>query len=620
MNTKILSVKMAIRVLLVGIILLSAFGMHPPSQAQASPAGTYIVDTLTDGHDSNVSDGICDNGVDGCGLRAAIEQARELSWSGDPYTITFWSGLAGSTFHLDGTLGTIQWYGEYIELNGGDNNLTISGDTLAAGQNIFDIGGNNNWVHNLVVRDSPSDGIEVKDFLNMGFGNYNEISDMRFVGNDSAGVTIMGGLSGGIGNSIHNVLFGALDSATSSCTAGEENTYGIYIQEAYTTTVVLSDVDCSTSHGIYNYTSTHTIVQSSNIGVGVNGTLGNGGAGIYDFASVSSDIKDNKIGGNAMAGIWLQGSNLANIHGNVIGLNYAGDNAAPNAYEGIAITDGASGNVVGGSIAADGNVIAGNRTAGVLLRDGATLNFIQYNLIGTSLSLIAPNLLGILIRNADNNFIGSSNPSETQTIAFNSMEGIYVWHSNSTIIGESNQVNYNGQEGIRLVGSSNSSIRASSVINNGWTGIAVQDEPSFPATGNLIDVPVNHNNVSLPIDLGNDGHTPNFSHLLPGPNNWLPYPAILSTNGNVIHGITCSACNVVIYRNTGDPSAQGGGVDMKITTITTDSEGYWSIDLTGYGVTPTQIALLTVDPATGDTSEFAPLKWFYMFLPMTSKQ
>ena len=84
-------------------------------------------------------------------------------------------------------------------------------------------------------------------------------------------------------------------------------------------------------------------------------------------------------------------SNQATIHGNIIGLNYAGDHAAPNGYEGVAITDGASGNVVGGLTEVDRNVIGGNLAAGLLLRDGATMNFIQFNLIGMTLSFIDPN-------------------------------------------------------------------------------------------------------------------------------------------------------------------------------------------------------------------------------------
>jgi CSLREA domain-containing protein len=601
------------------VIILAAFGFHLSSPAQASPAGSFVVNTLTDGHDPNLVDNICDNGVDGCGLRAAIEQAREFSWSGNPYTITFSSGLAGTTFHLNGSLGVIQWYGDYIELDGGPYNISISGDLLAAGENIFDMGGNHNLIHNLVVRDSPNDGIEVKDFLSLDFGNYNEISDMRFVGNESAGVTIMGGVYSIQGNSIHNVQFGTVDTGASSCTAGEGNNFGIYIQNATDTLVSLSNVVCSTSHGIYNYTSTHTIIQSSNIGVGVNGTLGNGGAGILDYFSATTDIKDNKIGGNGMAGIWLFGSNQTTVHGNFIGLNYAGESTAPNGYEGVAITDGASGNVIGGLAEADRNVIGGNLAAGVLLRDGATVNFIQFNLIGITLSSIVPNYQGILIQNANNNFIGSDNPGQTQIIAFNSVEGIYIWHSYGTYIGVSNQLNSNGQEGIRLVGSSGSTIRASSLVDNGWTGVAIQDEPSYPATGNLIDVPVNYNNVSLPIDLGNDGQTRNGSHVPPGPNNWLKYPQISSISGNNVAGYACSLCSVVIYRSVGDPSAQGGGVDMKITSITADVAGYWGIDLTSFGIAPNQIALLTVDYATGDTSEFAPHVWVRVYLPLTNK-
>ena len=180
-------------------------------------------------------------------------------------------------------------------------------------------------------------------------------------------------------------------------------------------------------------------------------------------------------------------------------------------------------------------------------------------------------------------------------------------------------MNTNGQEGIRLVGSSGSTIRAASLIDNGWTGVAIQDEPSYPATGNLIDVPANYDNVSLHIDLGNDGQTRNGSHSPPGPNNWLKYPQISFISGNNVARYACALCSVVIYQSVGDPSAQGGGVDMKITSVTADVGGYWDVDLTSFGIAPNQIALLAVDPATGDTSEFAPLAWARVYLPLTNK-
>jgi hypothetical protein len=76
--------------------------------------------------------------------------------------------------------------------------------------------------------------------------------------------------------------------------------------------------------------------------------------------------------------------------------------------------------------------------------------------------------------------------------------------------------------------------------------------------------------------------------------------------GNQVVGLVCYFCNIVIDKRMGDAPAQGGGVDMKNTSVTADVDGYWDIDLTSFGDAPSQIALLIVYLATGDPSEFAP--------------
>jgi hypothetical protein len=109
-----------------------------PRTIQAAPATTYnyVVDTSTDAHDTNTADLICSNGVDGCSLRAAIEQ----SFSHNPATISIGSGWDGSTFLLDNSLGTIVWAGDNITVTG---NIAVSGVNFSAGKSIFKIEGNN---------------------------------------------------------------------------------------------------------------------------------------------------------------------------------------------------------------------------------------------------------------------------------------------------------------------------------------------------------------------------------------------------------------------------------------------------------------------------------------------
>ena len=126
--------------------------------------------------DINLADGICYNGVDGCSLRAAIEQAFTVSSAGSPLTITFWSGIAGSTLPLN--LGSITWAADYVTLDGAGSNITISGAGLGSVPSIFTITGSHNVINLLTIRDSPWDGVQMGDFAGVGTGNYNTVSQL----------------------------------------------------------------------------------------------------------------------------------------------------------------------------------------------------------------------------------------------------------------------------------------------------------------------------------------------------------------------------------------------------------------------------------------------------------
>ena len=60
--------------LLLMLLALALLFRQPVAEARPTNY-SYVVDTTSDGHDTNTSDSVCSNGVDGCSLRAAIEQA-----------------------------------------------------------------------------------------------------------------------------------------------------------------------------------------------------------------------------------------------------------------------------------------------------------------------------------------------------------------------------------------------------------------------------------------------------------------------------------------------------------------------------------------------------------------
>ena len=625
MNPQTRWIKLAFRFALSLALTIALVGplAGPPGAARAS--GPYVVSVSYDGPDSNPGDGICWDGVSGCTLRAAIQEAF---YDGAATTITFDSALAGTTFSLSAAYGTIIWAGSNITLDGESeaNNITISGATLAPGQSIFQIQGSNNIIRYLTIRDAPQDGIQVGDFAGVGEGNYNLISTVTLLGNGAAGVYVYGSASGG---GHHTTLManriGTSSASATACTAGEGNGgSGVYIApDANNTDVYLNRLVCNAHYGVYVYgvsgSPTGVTIRNNDIGGYLSNDMGNGWGGIRDSQASTTSISGNVIIGNGADGIWLENDDHASVKNNWIGYSdLAGTTATPNEGCGIAITDGANYNEVGSINLADRNYVGGNGSSGVCMLFGAHDNSLEFNYIGLSyngLAAIPNGGAGVSVIGSDNNAIGSSMYGVEQYISGNALEGIHIENSGGTFIGPTNLIGVasdqstplgNGLEGVMLDGATNTSVFATLVAHNGGAGVAVVGDT---AVNNKIHITEDvHGNGGLPVDLGNDGPTPNGSRTPPGPNNWLAYPVITGGSGSNVSGTACNGCTVYIYEATGNPTAAGGG-GVYAMSVTADASGNWSASLPG-GLTQADITTVACEAPcsfAANTSEFSPL-------------
>lgn len=127
------------------------------------------------------------------------------------------------------------------------------------------------------------------------------------------------------------------------------------------------------------------------IGSNVAGTadLGNGEAGIYvlsgsNLIGGTTAADRNVVSGNGLSGIMLEGAGAtANIvRGNYVGTSANGASGLGNDGAGVEIYLGASNNTIGGTAAGAGNVISGNRDGVALLDTGTSGNVVLGNLIG----------------------------------------------------------------------------------------------------------------------------------------------------------------------------------------------------------------------------------------------
>src|SRR5205809_1108758 len=80
----------------------------------------------------------------------------------------------------------------------------------------------------------------------------------------------------------------------------------------------------------------------------------------------------NRISGNTASGIEIDDGSNNTIQGNFIGTNASGNAALGNGAHGIMLYGNATGNLIGGSAAGAGNVIAANGQMGLDLEGDGT--------------------------------------------------------------------------------------------------------------------------------------------------------------------------------------------------------------------------------------------------------
>src|SRR5262249_10666208 len=123
--------------------------------------------------------------------------------------------------------------------------------------------------------------------------------------------------------------------------------------------------------------------------------------------SVVRALAINSFAGNAIV---LRGKGGDLIAGNYVGTDLAGTAARGNG--GGVVLDNTPGNAVGGTAAGDGNLVSGNRGAGVGISGGSG-NRVQGNLIGTDRKgtrALGNGTYGLRIEAGLNNTVGGTTP------------------------------------------------------------------------------------------------------------------------------------------------------------------------------------------------------------------
>jgi CSLREA domain-containing protein len=329
------------RILLVALVALGVPTLNP-IPASAAP---FTVNSTGDAGDSNLADGICNDGTGDCTLRAAIQQANNtvvedtIGFNITPNTIVPASELPpiSDPLVIDGLSDPDSARVELVGTGAGANADGLSVDAEST-------------IRGLVIRNFGNDGI---DITIDAIGTHIE---SNFIGTDAAGTDDQGNGGNGIdvrgaGNFIGGPGVGNLIAGN-----GEDGT--------------------GSGIGITGAGANANTVQGNFIGTSANGAappIANDDHGIVIASSAHDNLiggtttaARNVISGNGQDGIRIQGAGVSNtIQGNFIGTDSSGTTALANAADGVGFRSSASSNLVGGTVSGAANVVSGNVDDGI---------------------------------------------------------------------------------------------------------------------------------------------------------------------------------------------------------------------------------------------------------------
>jgi hypothetical protein len=430
----------------------------------------------------------------------------------------------------------------------------VFGVRITAGANTNTIGGTAAGAGN-VISGNGNDGIEISSATSTG-----NLVQGNYIGTNAAGTAALPNVQNGVNiNGAPSNTIGGL-TATPGTGAGNVisgNTQaGILIQST---------------------AGNSNVIQGNIVGLVAAGTtaLANGGPGIglsnsgAQIGSANAQAR-NVISGNSNGVLVANSGTNHNvlIQGNYIGTDLTGTVNRGNASSGVDIGN-APGTVVGGTAAGAGNVIGGSGSIGV---------FVHTN-TGTGV-LIQGNKIGV----------GADGTTQIQNVT-----GVHLATTNTTIggtaAGASNTIAFNTADGVVVVGAT--------------------------STGNAILVNSIHSNGQLAIDLGNDGVTPNDpGDVDASPNALQNFPVLTSAVNSggltTVTGSLNSTANttfrVEFFSNAAcDASGNGEGQSfLGFTNVTTDGTGNIPVSLGGLAASIGQFITATAtNTTTNDTSEFS---------------
>ncbi|HEX8187619.1 MAG TPA: carboxypeptidase regulatory-like domain-containing protein [Pyrinomonadaceae bacterium] len=307
--------------------------------------------------------------------------------------------------------------------------------------------------------------------------------------------------------------------------------------------------------------------------VELNGAGAGGGASGLTITSGGCAVRGltiNRFGGH---GIQLVSSGSNTITGNFIGTNAAGTAAQANAGSGVFI-DASPNNDIGGTTAAERNVISGNAGHGVLIGGASSNgNRVRGNFIGTDLTgtaALGNSGSGVAIVGGNGHTVGGAAAGSGNLIAFNGGDGVTI----GPAAGTANRVLSN------------------SIHANG-------------TTAQHLGIDLDADGVS-PNDPGDGDAGANNQQNFPSINSAASDGAATSVSGALNSGAS-TAFRVEFFSSAAcDPGGNGEGAQLLGSAdVTTDGNGDAAFNVSLPNVAVGRVITATATDNLGSTSEFS---------------
>jgi hypothetical protein len=367
--------------------------------------GTDVTGSLDRG---NSFEGVkIQSGAGGNVIGGAVAGARNLI-SGNDDTGIFITGSGTSANLVQGNfIGTS---------SAGDTGVpnSAAGVFLADGAAGNLVGGTTAGSRN-VISGNGGNGVGISGAATTG----NRVKGNR-IGTDRTGTLELGNLNGvRIDTGANNNVIGGVVAGARNIISGNRD-HGMLITGAGTTA----------NRVLGNFIGTNR-TGSAAIGNALNGVSIVSGATGNVIGGTVAGSRNVISGNNAGVSISSVGTSGNAVQGNFIGTDAAGTGDLGNAFHGVQIASGATNNVVGGTVVGAGNVISGNNNTGVVFSGaGTTGNLLRGNRIGvaaSSGSALANAFTGVLITGgASGNEVGGTAAGSGNVIARNGTTGVRI--------------------------------------------------------------------------------------------------------------------------------------------------------------------------------------------------